>query len=73
VSGEDILQGLLAHSRSKEIKPVIEQDKLRPVDVPEIFGDNSKVKQDTGWEPIIDLEQTLREVMEDWRERVAQG
>ncbi len=70
VSGDEILAGLLKHSTNKDLKPVVDQAKVRPVDAPEIYGDYGKLKADTGWEPKIELDQTLGEAMEDWRERV---
>jgi GDP-4-dehydro-6-deoxy-D-mannose reductase len=70
VSGQDILDGLLAHSESKTIKAMTDEKKMRPVDVPDIYGDHAKLTKDTGWEPKINLEQSLREALEDWRAKV---
>ncbi|MCH2433085.1 MAG: GDP-mannose 4,6-dehydratase [Acidimicrobiales bacterium] len=42
---------------------------LRPVEVPELRGDPSALRSDTGWAPVHDLGDTLRDVMEDWRSR----
>ena len=70
VSGEDILKGLLAHAKNTELKPVVDEAKLRPVDVPDIYGDHAKLTADTGWQPEIGLEQTLKDALEDWRARV---
>jgi GDP-4-dehydro-6-deoxy-D-mannose reductase len=69
VSGDEILAGLLAHTKNSDLKPVVDEAKVRPVDAPEIYGDYSKLKADTGWEPKIALEQTLGEALEDWRAR----
>lgn len=44
--------------------------RLRPVDVPVIKADIEKIKEATGWKPEIPLEDTLREVLADWRSRV---
>ncbi len=70
VSGDEILTGLLAHAKNADLKPVVDEAKVRPVDAPEIYGDYGKLKADTGWEPRIALEQTLGEALEDWRGRV---
>jgi GDP-4-dehydro-6-deoxy-D-mannose reductase len=72
VSGDDILAGLLKHAKSDTLKPVVDPAKVRPVDAPEIYGDSSKLHTDTGWEPRIPLDQTLEEVLVDWRGRIAQ-
>lgn len=44
--------------------------RLRPSDVPVLLGDASKLRKLTGWEPKIPFEQTLRDLLDYWRERV---
>lgn len=44
---------------------------MRPVDVPVVRGDPGKLRAATGWEPEFDLDTTLRDVLDQWRERVA--
>jgi GDP-4-dehydro-6-deoxy-D-mannose reductase len=39
----------------------------RPVDVPVLRGDYSRLHKATGWEPAIDLDQTLSDLLEEWR------
>lgn len=65
---KEILNKLLSFSE-KEIR--VEQDKelMRPIDVPDLVCDNSKIKNVTGWEPTIDIDTTLRETLEYWREQ----
>lgn len=48
----------------------IEQEpaRLRPLDIPVLIGDASKLTAATGWQPEIPLEQTLRDVLDDWRQ-----
>jgi len=50
----------------------IEQDpeRLRPSDVPIIYADNSKLRAQTGWQPIYKFEDSLRRVRDYWREDV---
>jgi GDP-4-dehydro-6-deoxy-D-mannose reductase len=69
-SGKDILDGLLAHSKAK-IEVQIDQDKMRPTEVMNVQGSHHLLTVDTGWEPSIELGQTLKDVLEDWRQRVA--
>lgn len=52
------------------IRVETDQNKIRPVDVPVIEADISKLYQATGWTPAIPLTQTLQETLEDWRARV---
>ncbi|TMQ73356.1 MAG: GDP-mannose 4,6-dehydratase [Candidatus Eisenbacteria bacterium] len=43
--------------------------RLRPSDVPILIGDSSKFVKQTGWKPQIPFEQTLREMLDYWRQR----
>ena len=43
----------------------------RPVDIPVLLGDSSRLRADTGWEPEIPLEQTLQDLLDDRRRAVA--
>lgn len=54
----------------KEIRVEIDSNKLRPVDVPIIEADITKLHKLTGWEPQIGLEQTLRDTLDYWRMHV---
>ena len=46
---------------------VIDEKKLRPVDVPIIEPDIDKIRKKVGWQPVISLKQTLKETLEYWR------
>ncbi len=62
----DILLGLT----EIEIDVRVDPSRLRPVDVPEIRGDASKLQRDTGWKPELTFEDTLRDVLADCRRRI---
>lgn len=66
VAIQDILNKIISMS-DKDIEVKVDPGKLRPVDVPIIEPDISKIKKEVGWEPLIPLEQTLRETLEHWR------
>jgi GDP-4-dehydro-6-deoxy-D-mannose reductase len=34
-------------------------------------GDATRLREATGWQPTITLEQTLHDMLEDWRRRLA--
>ncbi len=55
---------------SGEIRVVEDPDLVRPVDVPVLAGDCTRLRALTGWEPEIPLETTLLEVLDYWRERL---
>jgi GDP-4-dehydro-6-deoxy-D-mannose reductase len=61
----DILRTLMTLARVAA--PVIEDpQRLRPLDVPIIVGDNSKLRR-LGWEPEITIDCTLAEILDYWR------
>jgi GDP-4-dehydro-6-deoxy-D-mannose reductase len=66
----EMLDMLLACS-SVQVEVRVDPDRLRPVDVPSLVGDPSKLRAVTGWEPRVPLERTLGDLLEDWRRRIA--
>ena len=50
----------------------LDTERLRPSDVPALVGDPRKLKDATGWEPSLSLDETLRDLLQDWRERLAE-
>lgn len=66
---EALLDKLLSFSTSK-ITVEVDQTLIRPVDVPDLVCDNTKVRKATGWEPKISIDQTLRETLDYWRSQV---
>ncbi len=66
VAIQDILDEILSLSE-RDIQVIVDQSKFRPVDVPVIEADISKIQKDTSWKPQISLRQTLVETMEYWR------
>lgn len=62
----EILNKLLSLS-TKEIKVEQDQSLIRPIDTPELVCNNTKVKQATGWEPKIEIDQTLKETLDYFR------
>jgi len=62
-----LLDILLGYSNA-DIK--IEQDpaRMRPSDVPVLYADNSKLVAATGWEPSFTFEESVKRVLDYWRE-----
>lgn len=50
-----------------EIRVETDKERFRPVDVPFIEADVTKLKKDTGWEPKIGLTTALSSIIEYWR------
>jgi GDP-4-dehydro-6-deoxy-D-mannose reductase len=44
--------------------------RFRPIDVPELVGSHAALSEATGWKPVISLEQTLKDTLAYWRDRV---
>ena len=65
----DLIVGMSSAKISVEVDP----NKIRPVDVPIIEADISKIHDVTGWKPEISIEQTIRETLDYWRENLGGG
>lgn len=59
----DMLVGMSNAAITVEVDPA----KLRPIDVPDFVGDNTRIRQDTSWAPEIPLHGSLRDVLDFWR------
>ena len=62
----EILDLLLARSTTS-IQVRKDPARLRPVDVPLLVADISRLCADTGWEPVIDVEFALEQTLNYWR------
>jgi len=62
----EMLERLIALA-NVEVKVETDPERLRPSDVEILIGDASKFKADTGWEPRIPFDQTLRDLLDYWR------
>lgn len=47
---------------------VVDPERVRPVDLPDLRGDRSRITARTGWVPEIPLDTTLADVLAAWRE-----
>lgn len=68
VSIESILQMIIKHAKCA-IEVVVDAEKLRPVDVPVIEADTTKLYDCTGWVPEIMLEQTIQQTLDFYRKK----
>lgn len=66
----EVLQ-MLVDQASCQIDVRVDPERMRPSDVPEFRGDATRLRAATGWEPAISLEQTIRDVLNDWRSRIS--
>ncbi len=66
----DLAERLVALAR-RPMRLETDPELLRPVDLPVLRGDPSKLMAATGWRPTIDIDRTLTDLLDDWRERYA--
>ena len=64
-----VLDTLLSYSTAR-IEVRQDPALMRPVDVPRRVGDASRLRRSTGWEPEIPFEQSLLDILNDWRQRM---
>jgi GDP-4-dehydro-6-deoxy-D-mannose reductase len=70
VSIRVLLDGLLALSACA-IRVEVDPGRFRPVESAAQIADCRRLQARTGWRPLIPLQQTLADLLEDWRQRVA--
>ena len=70
----DTLKTLISFSSMRdEIKVEIAPERLRPIDADLQVPNCQKFRDHTGWKPKITFEQTMHDLLEYWRTRIAKG
>ena len=64
----EVLDLLLSLSSTK-IEVELDPERLRPSDIPVAVGNATLLRETTGWQPQIPLQDTLRELLDYWREQ----
>lgn len=67
---QDLADQLVAQARVP-LRLEVDPDLLRPVELPVLRGSHQRLTEATGWEPEIPISQTLTDLLEDWRARLA--
>ena len=67
------LLDILLSLSTVQVRVEVDPSRLRPSDNPVILGSHARVTADTGWTPRIPIEQTLHDLLDDWRARVARS
>ena len=68
-----MLKTLLEMSTIEDIQVVTDHERLRPIDADLQVPDTAKFRAVTGWQPEIPFEQTMKDLLEYWRNRVKAG
>lgn len=70
----EMLNYLISISTAKDrIKIETDPERLRPIDADLQVPDTRKFEKHTGWKPEIKFEQTMSDLLDYWRERVAKS
>jgi len=69
VSIREVIDGfLVCAARPIEVRQV--PQRIRPIDLPLLVGDASRLRTLTGWAPAVPFRQSLEDVLDDWRRRI---
>jgi GDP-4-dehydro-6-deoxy-D-mannose reductase len=66
----EVLEGLVTRA-GVPVRVRVDPARLRPNDLPILAGDPSRIQTELGWTPSIPLDQTLDDLLNYWRVRVA--
>jgi GDP-4-dehydro-6-deoxy-D-mannose reductase len=67
---QEVLDMVLDMSKVKNIKVKKDPKRMRPSDVEILLGDCTKFKEQTGWKTTIPFEQTMKDLLEWWRNEI---
>jgi len=65
-----MLEFLISQSAQNDIKVEVESERLRPIDADLQIPDTTKFREHTGWEPKITFEDTMKDLLRYWRNKV---
>jgi GDP-D-mannose dehydratase len=68
----EVLETMLAMAQV-EVRIEVDPQRLRPVDIPVSVADTTRIRERVGWQPLIPFEQSLRDVLEEWRARAREA
>jgi GDP-4-dehydro-6-deoxy-D-mannose reductase len=57
----------LAARAGRPVEVFVDPARVRPVDQPLLVADPTKLRDATGWAPLLSIEQTLSDMLDDWR------
>ncbi len=66
----ELIDRLVAAARL-DVRIVVDPLLVRAGEQPDLYGDSRRLRTETGWNPVIDIEQTIADTLDWWRVRVA--
>jgi len=69
----EMLDYLLSLSKIKDIKIKVDENRLRPIDADLQVPDTNKFRKHTGWKPEISFEETMKNLLNYWRQNISRG
>ena len=72
VSIREVAERLL-RTAGVDMPIVVDPERVRPIELPELRGDPSRLKAATGWSPAVDFDDTLADVLEYWKRPAAEA
>jgi len=69
----EVIEILLGFSTRTDIKVVIDQDRLRPIDADYQMFDNTKIRAAIDWKPEIPARKMFEDLLNHWRSEIAKG
>lgn len=67
---KNMLDYLLSLSKNKNIKIIVDKNRLRPIDADLQVPNTNKFSNHTGWKPKIKFEKTMLDLLNFWRQKV---
>ncbi len=64
------LLDLLLEASSTRVEVHLNPELMRPIDIPLVVCDATRLREQTGWAPQIPLRQTMRDILDYWRGEV---
>lgn len=61
LSGKEILNLLKVQMSRSDIEFEVDSSLVRPTDIPEITGDSSRLQNELGWKPVINIDKTVED------------
>jgi len=66
---QHVLETLISLSRTP-IAVRVDPERVRPIEIPVLYGSYARLQADTDWRPQISLVQSLTDVLNEWRARL---